>query len=155
MSLLPPRGRLLAVDYGRKRIGLAICDADRRIASPLRSLPHPGAAGDAARRLVVAAREEGACGLVVGLPLNMDGSESDQTRAVRAFVELLEAESRLPVELVDERLTTYEAGVRMRALSRSGKRDKDRRNALAAQVILETYLGSLGSAGCKRGSDPE
>ncbi len=144
MSGLPRVGRLLAIDLGARRIGLAICDGAQRIASPLRTVANPGSVAGAVEQVRKAARDEGAAGLVVGLPVNMDGSDSEQTRRARAFADALAVAAGLPVELVDERLTTYEAGVRMRALKGAGKRDKDRRNALAAQVILETYFAARG-----------
>lgn len=144
MSGLPREGRLLAIDLGARRIGLAICDGTQRIASPLRTVANPGSVAEAVEQVRKAARDEGAAGLVVGLPLNMDGSDSEQTREARAFADALATAAGLPVGLVDERLTTYEAGVRMRALDGRGRRDKGRRNAFAAQVILETYLAARG-----------
>ena len=130
-----------AIDFGRKRIGLAITDDDGRGAYPVgtmerRSLNHDL---DAIRSQLT---ERGVSRIVVGLPLNMDGTEGPSARAARAFAEHLGMATGVAVEMFDERLTSVEAEERLRSasISRSGK--KAGRDAVAAAVILEGWLES-------------
>jgi putative holliday junction resolvase len=130
-----------AIDFGRKRIGLAITDDDGRGAYPVgimerRSLNHDL---DAIRSQLA---ERGVSRIVVGLPLNMDGTEGPSARAARAFAEHLGMATGVAVEMFDERLTSVEAEERLRSasISRSGK--KAGRDAVAAAVILEGWLES-------------
>jgi putative Holliday junction resolvase len=130
-----------AIDFGRKRIGLAITDDDGRGAYPVgimerRSLKHDL---DAIRSQLA---ERGVSRIVVGLPLNMDGTEGPSARAARTFAEHLGMATGVEVEMFDERLTSVEAEERLRSasISRSGK--KAGRDAVAAAVILEGWLES-------------
>jgi putative Holliday junction resolvase len=131
--------RVLGVDYGEKRIGLAVSDPEGLIATPLgvQDVTSRKDAVDAVRR---AAGENGAERIVVGLPLNMDGSAGPMAEKVQVFVERLRTRIGLPVDTWDERLSTrlvertlIEADVSRR--KRKGLRDK-----LAAGVILQGYL---------------
>jgi putative Holliday junction resolvase len=105
VAALPKGARLLGVDLGTKTIGLALSDVERRIATPLETLKRtkftPDA--DALRRVV---ERFGVGGLVVGLPLNMDGSEGPRSQATRAFVRNLKPLVNIPVAFWDERLST-------------------------------------------------
>ena len=140
-------GRILGVDYGARRIGIAVANPRGTIASPAEAIPGSGSApGDAERVLAWAARNDVAC-IVVGLPLNMDGSDSAQTRHTRAFADALRAHGDLPVELWDERLSTFQAEQFLEAADVRRSRRKKLRDALAAQVILQSYLDARGRSG--------
>ncbi|HVY21501.1 MAG TPA: Holliday junction resolvase RuvX [Bauldia sp.] len=141
-GLLPPKGALLGLDLGTKTIGLAISDIGRQIASPLRTIPRTKFTADA-KDMLAAAAEHQVAGLVLGLPLNMDGSEGPRVQATRAFVRSLAPLSPLPVLLWDERLST--AAVTRTLLDADASRR--RRDALvdkmAAAFILQGALDRL------------
>jgi len=139
--------RYLGVDYGRKRIGLAIGDDQLRIASPLDLLAGSGAAGPDARAVAARASEEGADGVVVGIPLNMDDSVGPQADFTRRFVEALRAATALPVHEQDERLSSFAADEALAesALTRAGR--ASRRDMLAAQAILQAWLDARPRTG--------
>ncbi len=132
--------RLLGVDFGLKRVGYAVCDSLRILATPLRTYRTSSMRDtiDYTARLCV---EQDVGGVVVGLPLNLDGTESVQSGRARAFARNVQKVTGLPVELYDERLTTVEAdgllaqaGVR-RAADRAALVD-----SMAAKVILQSYI---------------
>jgi putative Holliday junction resolvase len=131
--------RILAVDYGRVRLGLAVSDALGMASHPLPALRRSSPEADlVALRALIADRE--VARLVVGLPLNMDGSEGPMAAEARAFGAWLEAGTRLPVSFEDERLSTDEAEEFLRA---AGLRPSDRkklRDSVAAAVILRSVL---------------
>jgi putative holliday junction resolvase len=130
-----------AIDFGRKRIGLAITDADGRGAYPVGIVERRSLKEDLdAIRSQLAERRVSR--IVVGLPLNMDGTEGPSARAARAFAEHLGTATGVAIEMFDERLTSVEAEERLRSasMSRSGK--KAVRDAMAAAVILEGWLES-------------
>jgi putative Holliday junction resolvase len=135
---------ILAFDYGKRRIGVAVGNSGTGTASPAGTVDmreQPDWQG-IARRL----DEWGPARLLVGVPYNMDGSETLLTRAARAFAEQLRQRHGLPVELVDERLTSVEATAELRDARRSGARARRVRredvDANAARLILETWLRS-------------
>ncbi len=133
-------GRWLGIDFGTRRIGVAICDRDERIASPLRTLDSSGSdSGDARRLLDIAASEE-TVGIVVGLPLNMDGSDSAQTQRTRQFTQALAAQADIAVELWDERLSSFQADEVLETAGVKRDRRKHLRDTLAARVILQSFL---------------
>ncbi|HEU4382732.1 MAG TPA: Holliday junction resolvase RuvX [Anaeromyxobacteraceae bacterium] len=130
--------RYLALDLGRATIGLALADDVLRTARALRTLRRRGDEADvAALRRVVADYEVGR--LVVGLPLNMDGSEGSSARLARGFARQLGALG-LPVDLFDERLSTFEAESRLRQRGFTSRRMRDKVDAEAAAVILQGWL---------------
>lgn len=133
--------RVLGVDLGSRRIGLALSDATGTLASPLSVLPRSGDVAADHRAIVATAREHGATTIVVGLPRSLSGADGPAARAVRAEVEALRAVARdLAVELYDERFTTVTAH---RALAAGGTRRRDRKDkidAAAAAVMLQGYL---------------
>ncbi|MCS7042619.1 MAG: Holliday junction resolvase RuvX [Bryobacteraceae bacterium] len=142
-------GRILALDIGQRRIGLAIA-VEGSAAHGLAALSRRSAAEDIAR-LKRIAEERGVQRFVVGLPLNMDGSESEMTRRVRAFAERLARETGIEVAYQDERLTSFEAEQRLRERGMSLRKmlEAKRRGAvdeLAAVLILEDYLRRAGGA---------
>ncbi len=104
-ALLPPRGGLLGLDLGTKTIGVATCDTDRRLATGIETIPRTKFAADA-KRLLALADERRTVGLVLGLPLNMDGSEGPRAQSARAFARNLATLTALPIAFWDERLST-------------------------------------------------
>ena len=130
--------RILAIDHGSRRIGIAVGDSETRMAFARRALQRRGGDRDIAV-LGELARAEDVSLVVVGLPMNMDGSEGSQAAAARAFGERLAAIG-LQVVYADERLSSWEAGVRLaEAGSRRCRRSGDRDSA-AARLILQQYL---------------
>jgi len=101
----PARGALLGLDLGTKTIGVAVSDADRRVATAVETIRRQAFTKDAARLLALAA-ERKVVGIVLGLPLNMDGSEGPRAQATRAFARNFARVSSLPIGLWDERLST-------------------------------------------------
>jgi putative Holliday junction resolvase len=135
--------RVLGIDYGQRRIGLAISDATRTLARPLSTLRVTEE--DAVARVVgeverLASEEDGLAAIVVGLPTRLDGTPNEQTSRVMAFIESLAAETRLPVTWGDERLSSREAESRLAQRERSWQRRKARLDAAAAAVMLQDYL---------------
>ena len=134
-------GRAAGIDYGDVRIGIAISDSDRTIASPLENYTRRGLEQDATRfRRLVA--EEGVTLFVVGLPIHLDGGESPKSREARQFGKWLGEVTGVPVEFYDERFTTVEAEEALLAADLTRKRRKKRRDMLAAQIMLSAYLES-------------
>lgn len=134
---------MLGIDYGARRIGLAISDTARRIASPAGALNAAGGPKADAERIAAWGREREVAAFVVGLPLNMDGTEGPQAACSRALANALHAATALPIELWDERLSSFQADEWMDAAKLSRAARRKRRDALAAQVILQSYLDAL------------
>ena len=135
--------RVLGIDYGQRRIGLAISDATRTLARPLTTLTV--ARGDAVARVVgeverLSREEDGIESIVVGLPTTLDGAPTDHTARVIAFIEALAARTSLPIARGDDRLTSREAESRLALRERDWKRRKQRLDAAAAAVMLQDYL---------------
>ena len=103
--LLPPRGALIGLDLGTKTIGVATSDPDRRLATAVETIARKAFSADAARILALAT-ERNAAGFVLGLPINMDGSEGPRAQSTRAFARNLARLTELPIALWDERLST-------------------------------------------------
>ena len=141
---LPASGRLAGIDYGKVRIGVAVCDRRRTVASPYATLRRRGEQADAAwfRRLVA---EQELVGFVVGLPVRADGSEGPQAAAVRRFGRWLWEATGLPVDYVDERFTTVEAQQALRAAGMRAAKARRHLDMLAAQAVLAAYLESGNS----------
>lgn len=131
--------RYLGVDLGRARIGLALADDVLRQARPFRVVTRRGEAQDLAT-IAAAAGEYEVERAVLGLPLNMDGSEGPAARLSRAFAPKLAAALGVPVDLFDERLSTFEAETRLRDRGISAKDARARVDAEAAAVILQGWL---------------
>lgn len=136
--------RYLGVDHGRKRIGLAIGEAETGLATALRQFNSSGTAkGDAAefRRVI---EEYGIDAVVIGLPLNMDGTEGEQAKLVRRYGQTLARELNRPIEFWDERLSSAAADELLNEREElTTKKRKARRDALAAQSILQSFLDHL------------
>ncbi|HEX9052711.1 MAG TPA: Holliday junction resolvase RuvX [Anaeromyxobacter sp.] len=131
--------RTLGIDLGRVRIGLALADDVLRTARPLEVIARTTQAADLAA-IAGAAREYEVDRVVLGLPLNMDGSEGPSARLARAFAPRLREALAVPVELFDERLSTFEAEIRLRDQGFSAKDRRSRVDAEAAAVILQGWL---------------
>ncbi len=132
---------MLGVDVGEVRIGLALSDPTGSIVTPLKALDARGAPHDQERIASIASEHEAAT-IVVGLPISMDGTVGSMARKVQAFCRLLRELTDLPVQTIDERLTTAEAEMRLRAAGVQPSRDKGRLDSAAAAIILESYLAS-------------
>lgn len=143
-AALPEGGALLGLDPGTKTIGLALCDPGWRFATPLHTVTRRKFAQDKAEIAgIVAARSVRA--LVIGLPLNMDGSESPRSQAARAMARNL-ADLALPTLLWDERWTTHAAERAMIAQDMSRAHRAERIDAHAAAVILQGAIDALTGA---------
>ncbi len=140
--------RLLGVDYGERRIGLAVSDPTGTIAQPLPTLERRAGKRPPVQAIADLAHEWRVEALVVGLPLTLDGDESDWTRETRAFAGRLAERTGLPLHFVDERMTSVRAerAVRSLGLRRAQREDKTRVDAAAAVLILQSFLdhGSHG-----------
>ena len=131
--------RILAIDFGERRIGVAISDASGTLPTPLVTLERRDDRS-AVGALLEIIRDEGVEGLVVGEPRRLDGSRGDAARRAAGFAERLAAAADLPCELVDEALTSVEARERLRAAGVDVRRHPERVDAVAAQIILEEAL---------------
>jgi putative Holliday junction resolvase len=129
--------RYLAIDYGLKRTGLAVCDAGETLASPL-AVVHGRKDLIPRIRKVIASENIGA--VVLGLPLNMDGSEGPQAKLVRSFAAELAGQVRVPIHLQDERLSSFEAEQKLQEMGLSRGKKREILDALAAADILQTFL---------------
>ena len=142
--------RIMALDYGDARTGVAISDLNGILCGETLVL-NEWDAERLAQRVSALARERG-CGLILlGLPLNMDGSEGPRAEKARQFAALLRALDVPEVLLRDERRTSVEAHAILRANGRREKRHHQNVDAVAAQLILETFLGSAENAKLQRG----
>lgn len=149
MSELRIRRRILGIDLGRARIGVAVSDELGMLAHPVETIP---ARGDASRRIAEIAREKNAERVVIGLPRHMNGSVGIGATEALAFAEKLRACVDCEVVTWDERMTTMAAN---RALRDSGQKTRNSRGVVdqvAAQMILQGYLDALQAA---RGADEE
>jgi putative pre-16S rRNA nuclease len=131
--------RSLGIDFGEKRIGLAISDPAGRIAVPLTTLERRNDRS-AARAIAEIARREEVGRLVLGEPVGLDGQRGEAAERVRRFGNRLAAASGLPVRLVDEALTTVEAQERLREAGVDFRKDPSRIDAMAAQILLQEAL---------------
>ena len=142
----PPRGALIGLDLGTKTIGVAVSDPDRKLAAGVTTIARTNFTADA-RRLLALAAERAAVGLVLGLPLNMDGSEGPRAQSTRAFARNLAKLTELPIALWDERLST--AAVERELIAADVSRSK--RAAVidqhAAAFILQGALDRLAKLG--------
>jgi putative pre-16S rRNA nuclease len=139
---LPAGARLLGLDVGTKTVGLALSDVTRMIASGLTTLTRGKFAADA-RRLLEIVQEHGVGGLVIGLPVNLDGSEGPRAQATRAFTRNLAKLTPLPVLLWDERLTTAAAERSLLEADVSRRRRAEVIDKVAATLILQSALDRL------------
>ena len=148
-----PIVRILGIDVGRRRIGLAISDVTRTLARPLATLTV--GSGDAVERVVkeisrLIDEEDSLSEIVVGVPARLDGTPTDETPYVMAFIETLRTRTTLPVAGEDERLTSREAESRLAVTDRDWRRRKAALDSAAAAIILQDYLDRHSSTGRDR-----
>lgn len=129
-------GRVLGVDPGTVRIGLAVCDPDRLIATPLTTVP---AGKRAVAEITAQAEDLGCVAVVVGLPRSLQGRETDSTRMARTLATAL-TDAGLTVHLQDERLTSVQADRALREAGRTSKQSRDHKDQVAASLLLQAWL---------------
>lgn len=138
---------MLGIDYGARRVGLALSDATATLASPWRVLARPASEAETLAVLAaeierLIAEDEGLQAVVVGWPRRLDGSPTHQTPLVEALARALEARLTIPIVLQDERLTSREAESRLSLRERDWRRRKEKIDAAAAAIVLQDYLDS-------------
>ncbi len=143
-ALFPNGGRLIGLDIGTKTIGTALCDASWSFASPASLIRRTKFAADSAA-LAIMIKQQSAIGIVAGLPLNMDGTDSARTQSVRAFARNIEALA-LPILLWDERWSTQAVQRAMIAADLSRAKRAERVDNAAAAYILQGALDALVNA---------
>jgi putative Holliday junction resolvase len=136
--------RVLGIDVGARRVGLAISDPSGTLARPLATI-HVSSRQDAVDRVMreiarLSDEDEGLSRIVVGIPKRLDGTVTDHTRDAEAFVEALGACTALPIAREDERLTSREAESRLAVRERDWRTRKEKLDAAAAAIILQDYL---------------
>ncbi len=146
--------RVLGIDYGARRVGLAVSDASGTLARPLTTLDRSALPNDArlveavlAQMTQLAHDDDPVSAIVVGLPRRLDGSPNDQTPRVEAFVKVLTARAGVPVLAQDERLSSREAESRLALGEKDWRRRKEKLDAAAAAVILQDYLDAHRQTG--------
>ena len=149
-SLLPARGALIGLDLGSKTIGVAVSDPDRRLAAPVETIVRKRFNLDA-ERLFALAGERRAAGFVLGLPVNMDGSEGPRAQSTRAFARNLAKLTELPIALWDERLSTAAVERALIAADASRAKRKAVIDQHAAAYILQGALDRLARGARARG----
>ncbi len=135
-----PRGRILALDYGEKNIGFACSDELGLTVQPLPSIPNTGQR-TLLKKLHGTIRTMGIQELVLGIPLNMDGTRGDSAHRMEQLMNSLKAKLKLPITGVDERLSTVEAAEFWQTMSPKQQKRYRTVDSLAAALILERYLG--------------
>lgn len=143
----PTGGRVVGVDWGERRIGVALSDEWQLLAQPLTTLARRPGKRFPMRALVTLLEEHAVTGVVVGLPLELDGSEGGSAAAARALAADIARHSGRPVELWDERLTTARALAAVREMGGSTRGRKDDVDALAAALLLQHYLDARRGSG--------
>ena len=133
-------GRVLGVDYGEARTGLAVSDTTRFLANGIGNV-QGGGLEKTAERVLEAAREQKAVAVVLGLPVNMNGTEGPKAARIRELAALIERE--FPVYLMDERMTTMSAARYLNETNTRGKKRKGVIDTLSAQIILQNALDRL------------
>jgi putative Holliday junction resolvase len=138
---------VLGIDYGARRVGLALSDATATLASPWRLVQRPPSEADTLRMIITEINslkkdDDGLAAVVVGWPRRLNGTPNDQTAIVEAFARALEAQVAVPVILQDERLSSHEADARLAAREADWRKRKAKLDAMAAAIILQDYLDS-------------
>lgn len=138
---LPSRGRLLGIDYGHRRLGIAVSNLDQTLASPIANRDRTDLEQDA-RFFRRQATEYAAVGVVVGLPVHLSGDEGAKAREARQFGKWIAEVCQLPVRFHDERFSTRFADEQLREAGLRASQRQGRRDMLAAQYLLQAYLDS-------------
>ena len=134
--------RILGLDIGDRRVGVALSDPGGILATPLTILESRNADKNIGAIIILLEQHEVAQ-VIAGIPLSMDGSIGPQAEKVQTFVEKLKLQTNIPVVLRDERLTTYSAQVLMREAHPEKRKKKTRDDAIAAALILQGYLDEI------------
>ena len=143
ISIKQTKGKLLSVDFGDVRTGLAICDPSRILASGIGYIS-PGGIEKTADAVAECAKENGACAVIVGLPVNMDGSRGGRAQRCEKFARMLkERLTGVPVAVFDERMTTMTASRYLNETNTRGTKRKQVIDTLSAQIILQNCLDRL------------
>lgn len=137
--------RALGIDYGERRIGLALSDPTGLLASPWKKIANDGNLGAAVQRLALeidalVAEPDGLGAVVIGLPRHLSGEDNDQTPRVRKLAQLLADKTAIPITFQDERLTSHEADERLASRERDWRKRKQQVDAMAAALILQDFL---------------
>ena len=137
--------RVLGIDFGERRVGLALSDPSATIAQPLPTLTRRAGKRPPVAAIVEIIQQHEVEHIVVGLPLNLAGDETEWTATVREFAAKLQERAGVPVDFLDERLTSVQAerAVRSSGLKRSDREQKHRIDAAAAVLLLQTYLDRI------------
>jgi putative Holliday junction resolvase len=146
---IPPSGRILAVDWGEVRIGLARSDESQTIAFPLDTLVRRAGRRFPMPAFLAHVERENPVGVIVGLPLTPDGNEGAAAAAARGVAELITRRTSLPIEMVDERMTTARSHAAIREQSGSTRGRKEEVDALAASVLLQHFLETRRNQGSR------
>ncbi|MFO1001066.1 MAG: Holliday junction resolvase RuvX [Planctomycetaceae bacterium] len=136
---LPDAGVLLGIDYGTKRVGVAVSDRDQKFSSPLYNHQRQGTHGDT-RFFRTLAEEYRPVGMVIGLPIHLSGDESEKSREARKFADWLSSVTSLPYCFQDERFSSFQAECLMTDAALTKKQRKDRIDKIAAQILLQNFL---------------
>lgn len=147
-ATLVPGARLLGFDLGEKTIGLALSDTSRSVATPMETLPRGKFSNDAVK-IEKIITEHGVGGLIVGLPLNMDGTDGPSAQSARAFARNFAARSTLPIVMQDERLSTAAVTRALIDADASRKRRSEVVDKMAAAYILQGALDRLRNMGAQ------
>ncbi len=145
-AMLPDKGKLAGIDFGTVRIGVALCDPDRIIASPYENYVRKGPKQDA-KFFLDFVKEERIVGLVLGLPLHLDGRLSEKAQEALEFGKWLGELTGLPVCYMDERFSSVEAEHFLIEAGMTRKQRKERRDKVAAQILLSVFIdrGCVGT----------
>ena len=135
-------GKILSVDFGDSRTGLAVSDPSRLLASGI-GYVSPGGIEKTADAVAEIAAEQRAVAVIVGLPVNMDGSEGGRAARCRKFARMVKEQTGLPVAMFDERMTTMTASRYLNETNTRGKKRKGVIDTLSAQIILQNCLDRL------------
>lgn len=133
-------GRILALDFGERRIGVALSDETKTIAQPL-----PYIATSTKKELLNFVKDKQVEFIILGLPRNLKGNETESSKKVRKFGEWLAAETKILVKYADERFSTKAAMHKIHEKNLKGMHARSEVDSLSAQILLETYLGQLKS----------
>ena len=138
---------MLGIDYGARRIGLALSDATATLASPWRLVQRPPSEAETLRLMIkeitaLVNDDDGLEAVVIGWPRRLDGSPTDQTKYVETFARAIEAQIAVPVVLQDERLSSHEAESRLAVRESDWRKRKAKLDAAAAAIVLQDYLDS-------------
>lgn len=143
---LPPYGPLIGIDPGSRTLGIAACDAGRLIASPVETIQKGRKLAPSLDRLFALIDARRTVGLIIGLPLNMDGSEGPRVQSARALARNIMERRDIPIAFQDERLSSSEAERAMIAGDLSRARRAELIDASAAAIILQTAIDRLANA---------